>query len=659
MTDKTPYQTADLVRINSVEDPRISPDAKWIAFVRVSADLDKNAYLRNLWIASIDGTELYALTRTGKDTQPRWSPDGRWLAFTSGRGDKPQIHVLDMTRPGESRAATAMPNGASAPAWSPDGAMLAFVSSLNADERAYEDDPENTPKPAEDADQKKADPRTIRVLPYRTGTSYNTDRFAQVYVMPFSTEDGAPAKPRRLTNEDVSYAEPVWSPDGRWLYTARAETPGGDEPFRQSRAYRIEVETAALEQLTDATHAVDRPLPSVSGRWLAYMRHANEKMAIRYSSLAVQDTESGDIRDINLEADLLPASFVWAGDVLVFSAQTRGVSTIYAYDPHTGDLSPRITGEFRADRFDANANGVVAYAAFNAETLCELYVRQGIAERQITRFNGELVDSTEFARFQHLTWSPEPGVDLDGWLLLPISHQHGMRVPLVWDIHGGPHIMWSPHYEGEWANWQAAAAARYAVFFGNPRGSAGYGDAFQRAIEGKWGPLAYADLIAGLEVVLKRDAIDPERVVVMGGSYGGYMTAWTIAHDHRFKAAVAERGVYNLLSFTGTTDIPSFIQNEFGVELWENGPWLWENSPLAHAHHIKTPLLIIHSENDFRVAISEAEQLFAVIRRSGSPVEFVRYPREGHELSRNGEPKHRIDRLQRIVGWFDRWIEKE
>jgi len=302
---------------------------------------------------------------------------------------------------------------------------------------------------------------------------------------------------------------------------------------------------------------------------------------------------------------------------------------------------------------------VVAYAAFNAETLCELYVRQGIAERQITRFNGELVDSTEFARFQHLTWSPEPGVDLDGWLLLPISHQHGMRVPLVWDIHGGPHIMWSPHYEGEWANWQAAAAAGYAVFFGNPRGSAGYGDAFQRAIEGKWGPLAYADLIAGLEVVLKRDAIDPERVVVMGGSYGGYMTAWTIAHDHRFKAAVAERGVYNLLSFTGTTDIPSFIQNEFGVELWENGPWLWENSPLAHAHHIKTPLLIIHSENDFRVAISEAEQLFAVIRRSGSPVEFVRYPREGHELSRNGEPKHRIDRLQRIVGWFDRWIEKE
>jgi len=344
MTDKTPYQTADLVRINSVEDPRISPDAKWIAFVRVSADLDKNAYLRNLWIASIDGTELYALTRTGKDTQPRWSPDGRWLAFTSGRGDKPQIHVLDMTRPGESRAATAMPNGASAPAWSPDGAMLAFVSSLNADERAYEDDPENTPKPAEDADQKKADPRTIRVLPYRTGTSYNTDRFAQVYVMPFSTEDGAPAKPRRLTNEDVSYAEPVWSPDGRWLYTARAETPGGDEPFRQSRAYRIEVETAALEQLTDATHAVDRPLPSVSGRWLAYMRHANEKMAIRYSSLAVQDTESGDIRDINLEADLLPASFVWAGDVLVFSAQTRCVSTIYAYGPHTGDLSPRITG---------------------------------------------------------------------------------------------------------------------------------------------------------------------------------------------------------------------------------------------------------------------------------------------------------------------------
>nr|MCU0463059.1 prolyl oligopeptidase family serine peptidase [Anaerolineae bacterium] len=175
-----------------------------------------------------------------------------------------------------------------------------------------------------------------------------------------------------------------------------------------------------------------------------------------------------------------------------------------------------------------------------------------------------------------------------------------------------------------------------------------------------WGDRAMGDIFAGLDKFLALGLVDTSRMGVMGGSYGGYMTAWIVARDHRFKAALAERGVYNLISFTGTTDIPTFIADEFGLELPDDPATLWEHSPLAYAHQIQTPLLVIHSENDFRVAISEGEQLFAAVRRAAkAPVEFVRYPREGHELSRAGEPEHRIERLNRIVAWFDRWVKDE
>jgi dipeptidyl aminopeptidase/acylaminoacyl peptidase len=215
--------------------------------------------------------------------------------------------------------------------------------------------------------------------------------------------------------------------------------------------------------------------------------------------------------------------------------------------------------------------------------------------------------------------------------------------------------MWSRHEPTMWHEWQMLAARGYVVLACNPRGSDGYGHDFRTALRTRWGEADLPDLIAGVETVLGRGYVDPERLVVTGGSYGGFMTAWVIGHDNRFKAAVAQRGVYDLITFYSTSDIPRLTEWEFDAAPWEDPETLWKYSPLSYVENIHTPLLLIHSENDYRAPIPSAEGLFVALRRLKREVKMVRYPRDGHELSRSGEPKHRVDRLERIAGWFDQY----
>jgi dipeptidyl aminopeptidase/acylaminoacyl peptidase len=217
--------------------------------------------------------------------------------------------------------------------------------------------------------------------------------------------------------------------------------------------------------------------------------------------------------------------------------------------------------------------------------------------------------------------------------------------------------MWSPAAHAMWLEWQVHAARGYVVFYCNPRGSDGYGNDFRTAIHDDWGESDMADILTGVDEVVAQGYIDEERMAVTGGSYGGFMTIWLIGHDQRFAAAVSQRGVYNLMSFYGTTDIPRLIEYEFDTMAFDDPEKMWKYSPFAYVRQIRTPLLLIHSENDFRVPIADAEQVFTALKRMRRTVEFVRYPREGHELSRSGEPKHRIDRLERMTAWFDKYCK--
>src|SRR6185436_15195084 len=257
--------------------------------------------------------------------------------------------------------------------------------------------------------------------------------------------------------------------------------------------------------------------------------------------------------------------------------------------------------------------------------------------------------------FHGLRWKSPSGDEIQGWYLLPVGYEEGKQYPLALNIHGGPHIMWGTTFKSMWHEWQFHAARGYVSFFCNPRGSDGYGEAFQMVLHGAWGTMAMDDIMSGVDALIDKGFVDTSRLAITGGSYGGYMTTWITGHSDRFIAAASLRGVYNMLSFTGTTDIVSFTSNEMGVEPWEDPTFLWDNSPLAYAQNIKTPMLLLHSENDFRVPISEGEQMYAYIRRTGGTVKLIRYPRDGHDMTRIGEPEHRISSLTHIIDWFDKF----
>jgi dipeptidyl aminopeptidase/acylaminoacyl peptidase len=676
-TAKQKITVEDLYRITYVEDPRISPDGRWIAYVQLTVDKLENGYKRTIWLVSTSGGSPIQITRSGKDTQPRWSPDGTLLAFTSGRDDKPQIYLLPMSEPGgEARALTHMPNGANNPEWSPDGTRIAFLSGMNADERAKEDRKEEDPKPIDklDAKQRKErreqdeikrfDPRISVRLPYRTGTSFISDHYNQIYVMPVAENlEADEARPVRLTHIDADHNPPHWTPDGQYILTARMDNPDGDEPWRWSNLYRIRVSDGSLEKITDGEYTCSNPIASPDGQWIAYERVPHDRLSERISRLAVMPAFGGETQELNLTLDRSLGDYHWIPDSsgLLFTALNEGDIELYRVTLESSEIEIIIDGMQHIEQFDVHAEAGIAFSSSVPADPSELFWQGSSVDKpvQMTQVNQKFLDTVIVQKMHELHWKSPSGEDIQGWYLLPVDYEEGKTYPLALNIHGGPHVMWGPGMKSMWHEWQFDAARGYVVFYCNPRGADGYGEEFQLALHGNWGQVAMDDIMAGVDALLQKGFVDPSRMALTGGSYGGYMIAWIVGHTDRFVAGAALRGVYNLLGFSGVTDIPSFIANEFGVEPWDDPMFLWEHSPLAHAHKIKTPLLILHSENDFRVPIAEGEQLFAFVRRSGGTVQLVRFPRDGHEMTRSGEPEHRVSSLNHIINWFDKYCQPE
>ncbi len=661
---KRPITADDLNRIHTVQEPQISPDGRFVAFVKVSPDALERGYKRNIWLFPVDGGEAFQLTRGDKDSGPAWSPDGKQLAFVSTRGDKAQVYLLPTAAPGgEARALSNMKNGAHSPAWSPDGARIAFLAAENRDERrsAPAQDGEQSPpldklekrqrKERQDEDeQMRWDPRAMWRIPYRRGTAFVDERYDQICVIDVAESNDS--APRRLTNIDADHARPRWSADGAAIFTARATDPTGDEPWRSENLYRIDAASGQASAMTDGSHSCYAPLPSPDGKWLAYGRLPIGVTDIPMR-LIVMAADGSDLRIVNEEIDREAVEWAWSQDSqLAFTAESEGMTLPWIYDPASDSARPLHEGLYDIEQFDIGPAGLIAMTVSSPQNPQELYLLQDGDFVEATRFNQDwlsevIVQETRELRFQ------SPHGEVQGWYLLPVDYQPGQRYPLALNIHGGPHATWGYATKTMWHEWQLHAARGYAVFYCNPHGSGGYGQDFMRKLHAAWGPVAMDDIMAGLDAFLELGIADPKKMAITGGSYGGYMTAWIITHSDRFQAAVAQRGVYNLSSFYGTTDVPLLMSNEFDAEPWENHETFWDNSPLKYAADIKTPLLLIHSENDFRVPIEQGEQLFAWVRRAtNTPVKMLRYPREGHELSRSGEPKQSL--MREIVARISR-----
>jgi dipeptidyl aminopeptidase/acylaminoacyl peptidase len=698
----SPFTIDDLYQLGWVEDPRVSPDGRCVAFVRVTVDRVANRYRRAIWLAPTNpdasraeggGPPRRLTAGVASDTAPRWSHDGRRLAFVSDRaGDTPQLFVIDLDG-GEAQMVTRAPQGASAPAWSPDDRRIAFLGRANEAERAAEDRGDEQPAPADEWELKQAkarreydeaqrvDPRVVTRLPYRGGTSFYDDRRNHIYLIDApphhlagdEDEDAEPPRPRRLTDGDMHYAAPVWMPDGTAILTTATRDPEADSIFAYYDLLRVPVpDTGRGEpaRLTEAGFSYYDPEPSPDGRLIALRRLSDERPMAAGARIAIMPAAGGELRDLTAATDLsVEDRLCWlpGGDGILFTAAWHGTQVVYRVNlaagetGRQGDEQPSVLPVFAAagrfvEGFDVGPDGSVAFVTGTAANPCELFLRRPDGrEVQLTRINQKLLARRALAPIEEIVYAAPDGREVQGWVVYPPDFDAAKLHPLAVHIHGGPHLMWSPGLRSMWHEFQATAARGYVVFFCNPRGSDGYGEEWRDAIHANWGDADAADILSGVDAVIARGGIDPARIGVTGGSYGGFMTVWLIGHSDRFACAVAARGVYNLLSEHSTSDAHELIEFEFDGFPWERYEQLWQHSPLAYAHNISAPLRILHSEQDYRVPISEAEQLFAFLRRRKHVVELVRYPREGHELTRTGEPRHRADHMERTLEWFDRY----
>ncbi len=679
-TVKRPITAEDLYALQFVEEPQISPDGKYIAFVKMTPDKLNNKYRRNLWLADLTGkaprVRQFTFSEKG-DHSPHWSHDGKTLAFVSMRDEvtqKPQIYLIGLDG-GEARPLTSLRNGATNPTWSPDGKRMAFLSNVNAEERRREDAGKEDPQPEtlletkhrkelrEEEEKKKADPRIITRLPYRTGTEFYDDRFSHIYVMDAPETDDEKPKPYRLTDGEMSFSAINWSSDGKHIYSTQAREPDY-EPWFNNDVIRIAAtgRRKPLTRLTRPGHDYYNVRASPDGKWLAVMRTLDSGSFGHTVHLALMPASGGAVRDLTLALDRPVEMIRWASDSksIYFQAGDRGDVGLYRVPLNGGDPVKVVGGRRMVLNFSVADSGATAFIASTPERPVDLYLASGKSEKRLTDFNGKLLWQLHVAPTEELRYTAPDGRPIEGWYLKPIGLKKGQKAPMVVNMHGGPHVMWGPGMPSMWMEWQLHAARGYAVFYCNPRGSDGYGDEFSTVITGDWGDDVMGDILTGVDRMVEMGFVDPKRMALTGGSYAGYMTAWIVGHDHRFACAWTQRGLYNVISMYGVTDIPLFMEREFAVATpFDDLEKSWEQSPLAYVKNIRTPLAIEHQDNDYRCPVSEAEQLYAALKRLKREVAFYRYPRDGHEMSRSGEPHHRVDRLERMAAWFDKYCTRK
>jgi dipeptidyl aminopeptidase/acylaminoacyl peptidase len=324
-------------------------------------------------------------------------------------------------------------------------------------------------------------------------------------------------------------------------------------------------------------------------------------------------------------------------------------------DVETGRVTALTSGARSVRALSTGPNGTLAYLANDFEHLDDIYFRDRSGERALTHLNAALWSNLALAKVERMPYRAADGLEIDGFLVKPVGWQEGRKYPLIVSIHGGPAGMYGVDWYHEF---QVYAARGWGVFFCNPRGSTGYGRKFQRAVAMEWGGKAYSDIMTGLDEALRRNAwIDGDRLGVTGGSYGGFMTNWIVSHTNRFKAAVTLRSISNFVSDDGTRDGAYGHERDFGGDLFQNYDFYWQSSPLKYVRNVKTPTLVLHSDNDYRVPLEQGEQWFRALQHFGVPSEFVIFPRENHNLTRTGEPRHLVESLQWQCYWFERYLD--
>lgn len=630
----------DLFRIQWVSDARLSPDGRLVAFTVTCLDEEADDYRSAIWVVPADGaTPPSRFTGgAGKDSAPRWSPDGARLAFLSDREDgKTQVYVIDVTG-GEAHKLTAIPQAAGAPVWSPDGTRLVTVVRTGGEEEGSKQGKPKTPPG-----------RVITTLKYRAnGEGFTYDRRRHLFVV-----DVVAGETRQLTDGDWDDTQPAWSPDGRRVAFVSARHDSRDHDHAVD-IFLVDAAGGEPMRLTPGGGACALPAWSPNGGAIAYLGYTDAEDSPRNSRLWLVPAAGGVPRCLTMGFDRGleisdTAAPIWRtdGTALVVGVQDRGTVGVVQVQVADGRVMPLVFGRRSVASYSV-AGTAVAFTASEPHRPAEVYVCTARGERQVSDLNADWRAEVELPEPEHFTLQSD-GVEIDAWVMRPAGFEPGRRYPTLLNIHGGPFAQYGWAFFDEF---QVQVGAGYAVIGCNPRGSSGREEAFARAIIGCPGEPDSADVLATLDEALRRyDFLAPTRLGLLGGSYGGYLTGWIVGHTDRFVAAVPERGLYNRYSKDGTSDIWSGY-TYLRVRQWEDPELYWRYSPIAYVRNIRTPLLLLHSEEDLRCPIEQAEQLFVALKQMGREVRFVRFPGENHELSRSGKPSHRVQRFGYILDWF-------
>ncbi|MGH2402857.1 MAG: S9 family peptidase [bacterium] len=666
---RRPVEIDDVLRIRFPETPALSPDGQRVAFALTRLDHNANELRGNLWMVPTAGGEPMPFTADeARDTTPVWSPDGRWVAFLSDRGGRRrgrkraamQVWVMPSDG-GEARQLTFFAAGVGQPAWSPDSRLLAFVTRGTLE------------RPEAHGEDEEPIVREVRRPKYKFDAVGFYEGYAHIWTVPAT--GGAKAGDvsaglRRLTEGEYDHDSPAWLPGGHEVVFAANRTPEADFSFVRD-LWSVDARTGALRQITHNNGPCLSPVPSPDGRWIGFVGHDFHATSATNAGIWIVPSSGGAASNLTAafdrsvgnwvgsDARLVPMfpTLAWTPDgrALVFFATDRGSTHLYRVGVAERSVHQLTDGEeVIADL--CGAGGTVVYQRMTPTSLDELWMLQASGEpRRLVAFNDDLLAELEIRSPQRFSYTGVDGWPMDGWFLTPPEFETGKRYPAILRIHGGPHSAYGDtfnHYV------HLLAAHGYVVIWTNPRGSQGYGEAFTKAVVTDWGGKDSADILMGLDHIIAHGFIDPQRVAVTGGSYGGFMTNWLITHTDRFRSAVTEVCVSNLHSFYGTSDIgATWGEVEWGATPWGDAERLLKHSPLAYVKNVTTPVLIIANEADHRCPIEQSEQFYMALRKLGKEAEFLRFLDSSHQMSSNGRPKPRVERLRRLVAWFDRYLQ--
>jgi dipeptidyl aminopeptidase/acylaminoacyl peptidase len=551
-----------------------------------------------------------------------------------------QVYLLSMNG-GEARRITNLKNGVGTFRWSPDGTRLVVVSRVGPSD--------NRPESRD-----RSDVRHYKNLSYKfNDTGWFDDRRTHLWIVDVKT-----GNPKQITEgNDWNDSDPQWSPNGLHIAFVSNRTGREYDGNRNTDVWVISAEGGALTKISDHDESDNNPRWAPDGKTIAFTGEIHERDHPKIWPAPATGGAPSVLAANGL--DLIPGGLEWAADgkSLYFETGVKGENQLFRVDLATRSIA-QVTSGARAVRnveFNWAAKSMV-YMANDFKHMDDVYTADMNArnERKLTNLNEALWKQLQLADVERFTYKSADDWDIDGFLVKPIGWQDGRKYPMILSVHGGP----AGQYGVDWYHeFQVYAARGYAVVFTNPRGSTGYGQKFERGIVNEWGGKDYLDVMNGVDAALKRYPwIDADRMGVTGGSYGGFMTNWIVGHTDRFKAAVTLRRVANFISDEATRDGAYGHAPDFSGNLFDRFDFYWDRSPLKYAKNVKTPTLILHSENDFRVPLEQAEQWFRALKHFGTTAEIVMFPRENHNLTRTGEPKHLVESLNWQLYWFDRFV---